>query len=99
MPDDPLTPQDCLHCGEACLPGDMIHRVPAIERDGRASIATSHHECYLRSIVGGLNHLMGRCSCCGGTEPPDPPGLTRREAVLAAVRYWEKHPLLHTVRC
>ena len=50
-----------------------------------------HRECGLRSVVGGLNHQLGNCSCCGGTEDPDPPNMTRREAAKAAARYfWDK---------
>lgn len=50
-----------------------------------------HYECHLRGIVGGINHQMGNCTCCGGTEPPDPPDLTPREAAHAAVSYWNAH--------
>ena len=50
----------------------------------------SHHECAFRAIIGGLNHLKGNCSCCGGTEPPDPPGLTPREAARVAVEFWRE---------
>jgi hypothetical protein len=39
-------------------------------------------------MIGGLNHLLGRCTCCGGTEPPDPPEMTPRQAALAAVAAW-----------
>jgi len=47
-----------------------------------------HYECQLRQIVGGLNHQMGRCYCCGGDQPPDPPGSTKREAARAATSYY-----------
>lgn len=46
----------------------------------------SHRECWLRAVIGGANHITGRCSCCGGDQDPDPPGLSRREAARAAVR-------------
>lgn len=55
---------------------------------GAVANMPSHEDCAIRAIVGGLNHLRGTCTCCGGTEPPDPPGLTRREAARLAVRYW-----------
>jgi hypothetical protein len=48
-----------------------------------------HPECIARSIIGGVNHQRGTCSCCGGQEAPDPPDLSRHEAAIAAVRYWE----------
>lgn len=49
-----------------------------------------HHECGMRAILGGANHLLKLCTCCGGTLPPDPPELTRREAARLAqkVFYW-----------
>lgn len=49
-----------------------------------------HRECFLRGIVGGLNHQLRRCTCCGGDQPPDPPELTRREAAKQAVEAWER---------
>jgi hypothetical protein len=69
----------CIYCTEPVLPTDK-----------RAEItnAIAHWECGLRAVLGGLNHQQGRCSCCGGTEPPDPPGMTHRQAALAAVRYY-----------
>lgn len=79
----------CLHCGEAILPTESIVRMPVVSRAGTV-VRRQHYECHMRQIVGGLNHLQGRCSCCGGTEPPDPPGMTKREAALAAVREWER---------
>jgi hypothetical protein len=47
-----------------------------------------HWECGLRSVVGGLNHQLGRCMCCGGTEDPDPPHLSRRDAARAAAEHY-----------
>lgn len=51
-----------------------------------------HYECHLRQVIGGLNHLRGRCECCGGSEPPDPPWLTRRQAAIQAVAVWQSTP-------
>lgn len=44
-----------------------------------------HVECAARMVIGGMNHLLKRCTCCGGTEPPDPAGLTLREAARHAL--------------
>jgi hypothetical protein len=54
----------------------------------RIDLQPIHWECGLRSVVGGLNHLNGLCTCCGGTLPPDPEGMTRREAARAAAQAW-----------
>ncbi len=58
-----------------------------------------HTECFVRGIIGGINHLAGRCTCCGGTDAPDPEGLTKREAALVAVRYFrDNHQNVEAIR-
>lgn len=59
--------------------------VPAADAEEGSEL---HTECAFRAVVGGLNHLRGRCSCCGGDQLPDPPELTKREAARAALDYW-----------
>lgn len=83
----------CGHC-------NVFHPDPVcewcdepIERDEPINPSTmngknTHLECSFRAIVGGANHIRGLCSCCGGTESPDPEGLTRREAAKAS---WEAY--------
>ena len=41
-------------------------------------------------VVGSVGHQLGRCSCFGGDED-DPPGMTVREAALAAVDLYERN--------
>jgi hypothetical protein len=79
---------ECPYCEEPIVAGDLVHGISMIETGG-AYFASVHQECFLRQIIGGVNHLKRHCICCGGSEPPDPPGLSRREAARAAVRYWE----------
>jgi hypothetical protein len=50
----------------------------------------AHEECCLRQVVGGVNHLLGRCTCCGGSDPPDPPGMNPREAARLAVETYRR---------
>jgi hypothetical protein len=72
--------QSCAHCGEPIVEGDQgVIRPPEWGWQG-----PEHKECDARHAIGGLNHVLGRCSCAGGSEPPDPPELTKREAALAA---------------
>ena len=78
----------CQHCGEGIDPGDD-RPVPVVNAEGIFT-AHRHWQCALRAITGGLNHLRGLCSCCGGTEPPDPPEMTLREAAIAAVDHWSQ---------
>jgi hypothetical protein len=77
---DPMpTPvgEPCIHCGEVIIAGDAGFVNP-----------TAHYECFFRRVIGGINHVLGKCTCCGGTEPPDPPELTKRQAAEAACRQW-----------
>lgn len=71
----------CLWCYEAIAAGDMgtlnqFHQI-------------HHYECLLRAMVGSVGHQERRCSCHGGTEE-DPPGMTRREAALAAAALYHR---------
>lgn len=72
--------EPCTYCGEPVLPADR-YPIPNAEM---------HTDCFIRGVVGGVNHQLGKCKCCGGTEPPDPPGMTLREAARAAVRLFEE---------
>ncbi len=70
----------CVYCGELVL---------AHEPRSHGTNAVAHWECGCRAVIGGLNHLLGKCSCYGGDLPPDPPELTQRQAALAAVLCWK----------
>lgn len=76
----------CQHCREIIAEGDdgVLQDISPIE------CIAFHYECHMRGIIGGFNHLRGFCLCCGGSEPPDPPTLTRREAARWALAYFEK---------
>ena len=75
----------CLWCREPLLPGEALAPYPVMTPVGPRQ---QHFECGLRSVVGGYNHLMGRCSCCGGDQEPDPPFLSRRMAAKLAAQVW-----------
>lgn len=79
---DPPVGEVCIHCGEPIDAGDAGMRY--------SNGPVAHYECQLRGVVGGVNHILGRCTCCGGEEDPDPPGMTRRQAAQAAVRLYER---------
>jgi hypothetical protein len=74
----------CDWCGERIVGGDdgYMH--------GSGEIMVYHADCQVRAVVGGANHQIGKCTCCGGSSPPDPPGLTKREAASMAVLLWEQ---------
>lgn len=77
----------CGHCREVIGPDDRKREIPGFTCDGPV-VVPYHNECFIRRIVGGLNHQQGRCTCCGGDSPPDPPWMTTRDAARAAINYW-----------
>lgn len=87
----------CGGCGECIGFHDDGLLVPLLD-DSEFTHQPYHYECHMRGIVGGLNHQMGRCICCGGDQPPDPPQLTKREAASAAVSYWQLRRLKRGAR-
>lgn len=76
----------CAHCDEE-ITDDEFRLVKHMDKFGVVELP-NHVNCITRSAIGGINHLKGICTCCGGSEPPDPPEMTKREAANAAVRYW-----------
>lgn len=81
---------DCLWCDEPIEDGDSGIITPYVDAATNVHRAALHVECHLRQVIGGVNHIEGRCLCCGGREDPDPPGLTNREAAIAAVAALER---------
>ena len=79
----------CARCAEAIEAGDDGVLVPALGLETTHGSYAYHWECNLRGVIGGANHLRGLCTCCGGTEPPDPPQLSRRQAAKLAVALWQ----------
>lgn len=77
--------QPCARCCDLILEDDTSLLVPVAFEDRELPY---HYECHLRTVIGGLNHLQGLCSCCGGSLPPDPEELSKREAAIQAVNYW-----------
>lgn len=81
----------CLYCNEVFdqAAGDSGQAFPCHTTEG-STIQHAHKECALRSVVGGLAHLEGRCRCHGGTG--ETPGMTlRQEALEVWRRYTAKH--------
>lgn len=62
----------CLHCAEPIEDGDQgVMRPYLTETDGyaaRGEWRPAHRECDLRSMVGSVAHLEGRCVCDGGHD-------------------------------
>ena len=77
----------CLHCDEPVTEVEP-EQVRVLTRKGETLTRLIHGECHLRQIVGGVNHQRGTCTCCGGKDDPDPPGLSRHMAAYMASDYW-----------
>lgn len=81
--------EPCLWCAEQIQQGEDGLVVGYIDTDKspEPQQVPYHYECYMRQIIGGVNHQMHLCHCrgCAGVLPPDPPNMTRREAAQAAL--------------
>jgi len=78
----------CEHCDEAFIAGDRGFAIATLVVSGSMRKSYFHHACWLRKILGSVGHQMRQCSCQGGAEE-DPPGLTLRQAAVAALAYFE----------
>lgn len=72
----------CTPCGEPIAEDDS----GTFWGDGKPV----HIECWLRMGVGGPNHLLRKCSCYGGDQPPDPVSLSMRDAARMTKRIIEE---------
>jgi hypothetical protein len=68
----------CDYCTEPVVEGEQH---PNFERN------TLHFECGFRMMAGSAAHILGDCSCCGGTRH-DPPTATLREGAKLALEAW-----------
>lgn len=73
--------QPCIWCEDIIVDGDMG------TQQGESFM---HHECSMRSVLGSVGHQKKLCSCYGGNQE-DPPGLTKRQAAIAAYLFNAMH--------
>lgn len=81
----------CLWCGTPILLGERGLFIPCLTAWGAPSSRPEHVECFMRQIIGSIEHQEKRCSCEGGAVVPGAlpePSLTRREEAVAAHRHW-----------
>lgn len=85
------TTEVCRRCHEPIMPHEDGFALPVLGLPRAWDYL--HYECYLRTIIGGLNHQKHLCICysCGGALPPDPPELSPRDAARAALAYSQGH--------
>ena len=58
----------------------------------------AHWACIFRAVIGGANHILGKCSCYGGMLSADPPLLTRQESATATAKAWKSTKPTATAR-
>jgi hypothetical protein len=65
------------------VPGDLRHSL----------LPGYHYACAMRSLLGPIAHLQGRCSCYqAGSAEHDPPHLTKRQAARLVADYVNARP-------
>jgi hypothetical protein len=75
--------QRCLYCGEDISDGDRGFMRPAMLAGG-VELLPVHRECELRMVLGGLDHVEGRCQHTGHcNDLRDEAGRTLRQDALA----------------
>jgi len=47
-----------------------------------------HQECLMRSVIGSLAHIEGRCTCFGGTMDFNEPRMSKRQEALIVFQRW-----------
>lgn len=69
----------CLWCDELVVPGDLVHSI----------LRGYHYACALRSMLGSIGHVQGKCSCyvANSAAEHDPPELTKRQAAGLVADY------------
>lgn len=70
--------QQCLLCRETIIGGESGILMPYVGALG-SQTAPEHIECFLRSILGDVQHLEQRCSCYNPDAGPDDTGRTYRQ--------------------
>lgn len=78
----------CAWCEEPIMEGDNGLTIPHISET--VMDRPYHHECFLRTIVGSLAHQQQRCSCFGGVDEEDSPNVSKRQAAIDAVEFFQK---------
>jgi hypothetical protein len=75
----------CLHCDEPIGAAERVHMMTTY------SCMAMHLACLVRNIVGSIAHQQKQCSCYGGTDSDDPPGVSKFQAARDAAKYYATH--------
>ena len=83
--------QTCLFCPEPIGSDDSGVVTPYIDERGKASASPIHIECHIRSIVGSVAHLEGRCSCVTGRGSDDHTNTSWRQQGRDTITWLQTH--------
>lgn len=88
--------EECLWCDEAITEADSGVTMPLIRASGREGVAAYHKECNLRTVIGPVSFLEGRCRHADppGTDPCHDRHLTKRQDALASWQWLHDHGTL-----
>lgn len=79
----------CWYCTEEVKEDDQGTFIITAALPDHPPVSPQHRECSLRSVLGGVNCLLGKCD-----EPdhsPDPVGVSKREGALLAWEHLQTH--------
>lgn len=78
--------RDCSFCDESVAEGDSGILQGHIDAKGGHSLRPVHIECFLRSLLGDIEHLRKRCTCYGGTAHDQRPYREQARAVIEELK-------------
>lgn len=81
--------QFCMYCKEYIGANDFGVMMPYADEKGFTS-KPQHRECFVRQMVGSVQHQRGECMCFGYDVPHEDTGMTPRQGALAAVKEYEQ---------
>jgi hypothetical protein len=84
----------CYWCEEPIVEGDRGIIRPWVQIDESIPTRPIHIECDLRSVIGPVAFLNGKCKHAGGTEPCFDHNLTARQDALASWKWMREHGTL-----
>lgn len=82
--------QPCMYCDEPITADDRGLMRPAVRNVGGQLVGTqepAHMECDLRSTMGSLAHIQGRCTCGSRTARTEAFDGTDHEEALAVLAH------------
>jgi hypothetical protein len=69
--------------------GDQGNFATIVTEQRQADTAPMHRECMLRSVLGNVDHLEGRCTCRSGGTVKEYEPMTGQEMRQEGLDVWE----------